>query len=51
MNAVVPQLKKQSSTQRFFFNNFQYRDVADAHNGSRIFLIVLEEMWKIDRWA
>ena len=33
------------------FNHFQYRDAVDAHNGSRMFPIALEETWKTNRWA
>ena len=33
------------------YNHFQYRDAVDAHNGSRMFPISVEETWKTNRWA
>ena len=32
------------------YNHFQYQDSVDAHNGSRMFPIALEETWKTARW-
>ena len=44
-------IKKTIKYPELVYNHFHYMDAVDAHNGSQMFPISLEETWKTNRWA
>ena len=54
----IQSMKVDGTTQKFRFKypeicylHYQNRDAVDAHNGRRMFLIAIEEQWKMMRWS
>ena len=51
MKEVVHPFEATIKYPELVFNHFQQRDAVDAHNGSRMYPIALEETWKTNCWA